>query len=116
MVVVVMMVMSPPPLVVMMMMISKLNVIFCSGLFVHRVQDRRRVGNWFKQFGKRVRLQSIVGAAWATPSVATAPNSPVIVLCIIPPSTSCVGSENPSGGNASILEWFPRAALAPGLK
>ena len=62
MVVVVVMVMSPPPLVVvMMMMISKLNVIFCSGLFVHRVQDRRRVGNWFQQFGKRVRLQSIVG-------------------------------------------------------
>ena len=62
MVVVVMMVMSPPPVVVMVvMMVSKLNVIFRSGLFVHRVQNRRRVGNWFKQFGKRVRLQSIVG-------------------------------------------------------
>ena len=61
MVVVVMMVMSPPPVVmVVVMMVSKLNVIFRSGLFVHRVQERRRVGNWFQQFGKRIRLQSIV--------------------------------------------------------
>jgi len=61
MVVVVMVVMSPPPVVmVVVMMVSKLNVIFCSGLFVHRVQERRRVGNWFQQFGKRIRLQSIV--------------------------------------------------------
>ena len=61
MVVMVMMVMSPPPVVmVVVMMVSKLNVIFCSGLFVHRVQERRRVGNWFQQFGKRIRLQSIV--------------------------------------------------------
>ena len=56
-----MMVMSPPPVVmVVVMMVSKLNVIFRSGLFVHRVQERRRVGNWFQQFGKRIRLQSIV--------------------------------------------------------
>ena len=62
MVVVVMVVMSPPPVVmVVVMMVSKLNVIFCSGLFVHRVQERRRVGNWFQQFGKRIRLQGIVG-------------------------------------------------------
>jgi len=61
MVVVVMVVMSPPPVVmVVVMMVSKLNVIFRSGLFVHRVQERRRVGNWFQQFGKRIRLQSIV--------------------------------------------------------
>jgi len=61
MVVMVMMVMSPPPVVmVVVMMVSKLNVIFRSGLFVHRVQERRRVGNWFQQFGKRIRLQSIV--------------------------------------------------------
>ena len=61
--VVVMMVMSPPPLmmmVVVMMVVSKLNVIFRSGFFVHRVQERRRVGNRFQQFGKRIRLQSIV--------------------------------------------------------
>ena len=61
MVVVMMVVMSPSPLMMMMMMVSKLNVIFCSGFFVHRVQERRRVGNWFQQFGKRIRLQSIVG-------------------------------------------------------
>ena len=61
MMVMVMMVMSPPPVVmVVMMMVGKLNVIFRSGLFVHRVQERRRVGNWFQQFGKRIRLQSIV--------------------------------------------------------
>ena len=61
MVVMVMMVMSPPPVVmVVVMMVSKLNVIFRSGLFVHRVQERRRVGNWFQQFGERIRLQSIV--------------------------------------------------------
>ena len=59
--VVMMVVMSPPPVVmVVVMMVSKLNVIFRSGLFVHRVQERRRVGNWFQQFGKRIRLQSIV--------------------------------------------------------
>ena len=54
-------VMSPPPVVmVVVMMVSKLNVIFRSGLFVHRVQERRRVGTWFQQFGKRIRLQSNV--------------------------------------------------------
>ena len=62
MVVVVVMMVSPPPvvMVVVVMVVSKLNVIFRSGLFVHRVQERRRVGNWFQQFGKRIRLQSIV--------------------------------------------------------
>jgi len=60
MMVMVMMVMSPPPMVMVVMMVGKLNVIFRSGLFVHRVQERRRVGNWFQQFGKRIRLQSIV--------------------------------------------------------
>ena len=61
MVVVVMMMVSPPPVVVVVMMVvSKLNVIFRSGFFVHRIQDRRGVGNWFQQFGKRIRLQSIV--------------------------------------------------------
>ena len=60
MVVVVMMVMSPPPLM-MMVVVSKLNVIFRSGFFVHRVQERRRVGNRFQQFGKGIRLQSILG-------------------------------------------------------
>ena len=56
---VVMMMMSPPPVVMVVVMVSKLNVIFCSGLLVHRVQERRRVGNWFQQFGERIRLQSI---------------------------------------------------------
>jgi hypothetical protein len=68
MMVVVMMVMSPPPLMmVVVMVVSKLNVIFCSGFFVHRVQERRCVGNWFQQFGKRIRLQSIVGVrSWGS--------------------------------------------------
>ena len=57
-VVVMVMMVSPPPvvMVVVMMVVSKLNVIFRSGFFVHRVQERRRVGNWFQQFGKRIRL------------------------------------------------------------
>jgi hypothetical protein len=60
-VVVMMMVSSPPVVMVVVMMVSKLNVIFRSGFFVHRIQDRRGVGNWFQQFGKRIRLQGIVG-------------------------------------------------------
>jgi hypothetical protein len=62
-VVMMMMMVSPPPvvMVVVMMVVSKLNVIFRSGFFVHRIQDRRGVGNWFQQFGKRIRLQGIVG-------------------------------------------------------
>ena len=64
MVVVVMMMPMPPPVMVVMMMVvklSQLHVVFRSRLFIHRLQECRRVGNWFQQFGKRIRLQGIVG-------------------------------------------------------
>ena len=59
---VMMVVMVAPEISVMMMvvMISKLEVIFRSRLFVHRVQERRRIGNRFQQLGKRIRLQGLV--------------------------------------------------------
>ena len=50
---VMMVVMVAPEISVMVMVVSKLEVIFRSRLFVHRVQERRRIGNRFQQFGKR---------------------------------------------------------------
>ncbi len=66
MMVVVMMAITPPVTVMMVMVmvaveLSDLDVIFCSGLFVHCVQQCRRVGDRFEQFGERIRSQRIAG-------------------------------------------------------
>jgi hypothetical protein len=121
MVVVMMVVMSPPPLmVVVMMVVSKLHVIFCSGFFVHRVQERRRVGNWFQQFGKRIRLQSIVKVRrWGSLGHAERRHGAQQSGDRFMHNLSfnfLRRVAKPVGGNAGILEWFPGAARAPGLK